>query len=1006
MIGTPQNVNATVSKVLESNPTTESGTAGGSKSDMGQTNAGPSNLSLAAQAATPAIVHGASKVVGKVLDATLAARAASRAVAPAVSEVGSATPAEEVIPSATKILENQAPPVATKTQSVPLSSLTSYEGAPDRAAVDSYKAQIAAGKQLEPLQVRPDSQGNLGIEDGKHRFQALQESGKKNAIVAYDYNPNEKIPNEPVPASQLHPEVRNVFNETPPVAEGNLKAAPLARNATAATYNNLGAETAKLAEGMSEHDKQLIDQIEIPDRRSPNTPPPTAGEAADRVTRIAKQANNPSQFTAVVNSIRKGLDTRYLGDTEGLGRDVAYRQNYLPRIYEHTGPGADYTPDNPTPGYTKGRVIATKEEAKNLAALKDENGNQLFPNLKLANSNAVEDHLQAMRSAGYEHGDEAFRQAIQQAHPGAVVKGNGATGYQIRSASGNDISQIYNKRLNPSRPHFPYAVRLADGTTKAVTDGNVVKALKENPGSRLINGATNEDIHSNAVNRIIKNAKTDPLGTYDKANAKVKKTVLYGGLFHSQAIGLSTGGNQLVRLATHPGQIPRTIADNASLLAGTLSKGAHAANMARFTEPGLTDFSRQVGTTLGRGDGLAVDVGGKATKNTLVSKGLNAIHDMVFNRQIPEAKLMMMKQYMDTKFPGMDYRNPTAEQVKYGQDMATAVNNFGGINRATTGLTPRQAQWAGRVFLSPDYTEGKIRTMTDALTKAGPRGNFARQTIFGRALLTALPGVAALTAAGKINWSDPKDIAEKVGGQLIDPTLQVGGLTIRPPRAYVSELAEIIKPMVAPLDTYDNNPLSGAESYATNRIAALPMGVARIAQNKDYYGNPIITGNPLQSAGNVANQFAPIPAAQIEKLATGQQGVLPTALNIAGEKASAPKHSDVYNAYNNEKYNILQGKTGLGGQKSAIVKQINKISATQPNKAARLAQEWNDSIGLGNGNPTNAMLTKFEAKYPQWAANKKTDSNYTSLKISTHLSAIQTRARNSAAATKINNLYQ
>lgn len=57
------------------------------------------------------------------------------------------------------------------------SELTSYEGAPDRARVDEYKQRIASGEQLEPVVVMRDSQGNLGIEDGKHRFQAYQEMG-------------------------------------------------------------------------------------------------------------------------------------------------------------------------------------------------------------------------------------------------------------------------------------------------------------------------------------------------------------------------------------------------------------------------------------------------------------------------------------------------------------------------------------------------------------------------------------------------------------------------------------------------------------------------------------------------------------------------------------------------------------------------------------------------------------------------------------------------------------
>lgn len=62
---------------------------------------------------------------------------------------------------------------------VPLDQLTSYEGAPDRARVDFYKKKIQAGEKIEPLKIKPDSKGNLGIEDGKHRYQAFKEEGYK-----------------------------------------------------------------------------------------------------------------------------------------------------------------------------------------------------------------------------------------------------------------------------------------------------------------------------------------------------------------------------------------------------------------------------------------------------------------------------------------------------------------------------------------------------------------------------------------------------------------------------------------------------------------------------------------------------------------------------------------------------------------------------------------------------------------------------------------------------------
>lgn len=64
-----------------------------------------------------------------------------------------------------------------KVTALPAKSLTSYEGAPDRARVDYYKNKIANGEPIDPIIAMKDSTGALGVEDGKHRLQAYIESG-------------------------------------------------------------------------------------------------------------------------------------------------------------------------------------------------------------------------------------------------------------------------------------------------------------------------------------------------------------------------------------------------------------------------------------------------------------------------------------------------------------------------------------------------------------------------------------------------------------------------------------------------------------------------------------------------------------------------------------------------------------------------------------------------------------------------------------------------------------
>lgn len=69
------------------------------------------------------------------------------------------------------------PKTAPKQATAKIADLTSYEGAPDKAKVAAYKADIEAGKPIQPILVSKDSLGNLGVEDGKHRLEAAKQAG-------------------------------------------------------------------------------------------------------------------------------------------------------------------------------------------------------------------------------------------------------------------------------------------------------------------------------------------------------------------------------------------------------------------------------------------------------------------------------------------------------------------------------------------------------------------------------------------------------------------------------------------------------------------------------------------------------------------------------------------------------------------------------------------------------------------------------------------------------------
>lgn len=98
---------------------------------------------------------------------------------------------------------------------VPLKSLTSYEGAPDKVKVAEYKAQIQSGKNIKPLVVVKDKAGNLGVEDGKHRLEAYKQLGVEKVPVVEKNAINRTeglntIPETKITGSALRTEVKAV----------------------------------------------------------------------------------------------------------------------------------------------------------------------------------------------------------------------------------------------------------------------------------------------------------------------------------------------------------------------------------------------------------------------------------------------------------------------------------------------------------------------------------------------------------------------------------------------------------------------------------------------------------------------------------------------------------------------------------------------------------------------------------------------------------------------------
>lgn len=814
----------------------------------------------------------------------------------------------------------------------------------------------------------------------------------------------------------------SILAKLPQAAVGDMKAADGANRYVNHAYDTINQKIQAAGAKLGPEDTALIKQIESKTNMTP-------AQAAQRVEDLSKKAKDPKGFKDAVAALREGYNAIQANDAH-LGRDVGRRQNYLARIYQKpagaAGRALDYLrANNPDkPGYSNSRVIATQSEAEQLAKMKNPDGTQKYPNLQLKNNNVFQDAAERLASAAHDHSEQAIKKALQEAHPGVTIgRGNGGTFDPVSGSrltnlklpgaedltAPEGIAKAYGNHLNPDVANVKdaFAIKMKDGTIVPVKDNELVQQLKET-GGQLIDPATGKSLHSNVVSRAVRYVKNNPAASYDAVNQNLKYSILGGGTFHLFTTGGSVAGQQLMHGLAHiynPAKVAGIISDNAKLVRGTLSATQHDANMAAHEASGLTNFAHMVGTTL-KDKEIAADANSSIVDKFKDNK-LNLIkqvHDMVFQRQIPEAKMMLLKQDMEQKFgKNVDYHNPTPEMIKYGQEIASGVNKFGGMNRTMGGkpsngnwtMSPGVAKWVSRVGLAPDFTEGKFRTIFSALNVAkwGPEQNMARQMIVGKSVLFALPGLIAATAAGKVDWNDPKSWGKAVVDQLLDPNIALdskGAPTksnpdgtsqaIHFPSTFISEIGKIVKPALDHMADPNMQPdaASGLKSYLTNRGAAGIGVVSRMIQNKDFFGNPIYSGtdaagNPLtnkdgstidagQSALNIANQVLPIPLVQGAKAINGQS-VRDSLLNVAGLRVS----SDPTSASGQHTQAVTDFYNTLGSAqkaKSAVVKSVNNLVASgNINQAKRVASDYNASI--------SSRLQSFRDKYashynPAW----------------------------------------
>lgn len=458
-------------------------------------------------------------------------------------------------------------------------------------------------------------------------------------------------------------------------------------------------------------------------------------------------------------------------------------------------------------------------------------------------SNVAEALKKDVQGASFNHGKLAYEKGLNEALKGKVAKGE-----LVRTPEDGAYVQIQNKYGQ---------------------DLTVPKDIAHEINSRAWGPNA-----SKALNR------------YDAINHGLKYVKLSGGFFHAFTEAGNFAGQQLAsgKLLTNPAATGR-------LFKVFFSPKTMDAELSRMNKTGVLDNAHLAGLTTQAKEILAdanvslLDKAKGAANKAAKYTGIQLIHDATFQREIPYAKLKLFEQ----KTEGLDVNKP-ADLAKM-RETARAINNmFGGINREINGIKPSTFKWLQRAVLATDFTEGKWHTLLDAATHGGPAGTIARQAVVGKAILFGLLASAGAAAGGEFTGKNPLQIARNAAGNLLDPQFEIGGYTAKLPKTFISEAIDALKPSQQNQGAPWN--ASGLLHYATSRTAALPSEAIQLANNKDYYGQPIYGKNSKKNGGapitpahaslNVLNTVAPIPFGQGVNTVNGKQNIAAGLANVAG----------------------------------------------------------------------------------------------------------------------------
>lgn len=589
---------------------------------------------------------------------------------------------------------------------------------------------------------------------------------------------------------------------------------------------------------------------------------------------IVAQASDKVQMQKVIDTLKTYNDYTQAAGAH-LGQDIPYRQNYgVRRQYD------------PSP---EGQAAMQAAKAK-LAQSPGYTKGQFFKNY-----------------------DEAAQFGLQRANENAMQ--DLASDMNQRSSNLSQLSLA--KSLEESYP----------GQIKTINSGNIPNGYKQLtiPGGDKFFAP--ESVASEINKRVRPDEATGFWKGYDTINSNLKNLKLAGGGFHSVNVLGSYLGQQIAS-----GKIftPTGARDLGTVIKGTFSDNAYKSELDRLGQSGKLIDADASGLVYSMGR-VQADVG-RATGIVGKIPILNSIHDAIFGRQIPLLKLKIFEQ----KTEGLSRNDPV--QLEQMTKIAKELNqNFGGINQAIQGLTPKQFKVASRLFLATDYNEGQLMSLRDAFTKGGAEGKLAREVVFGKALLFGGLATAGAVAGGDFANKKPSEVAFDLLHKIVNPKFQIGGYNVGLPTTQVAEVAKPLEDTVKGVQSGHN--LQGIQNFATSRLAAVPSEGLQLAGNKNYagqniygvdsHGRPI---SPATTAADVAGTVLPIPFKQTVQTATGEQSLAAGAANVAGLRVT-PQYDASRLPVGQQTY--LQREQLSGAPKEKIDADTSFFSIIQQNSTAR-----------------------------------------------------------------------